>query len=78
VPGQLIGGIGPQEASDGAMVARIARRRGDSAVGADFAWGNGKDHAAEGNVSLAIWAQGISQQVAFGLFADELIRWESL
>jgi hypothetical protein len=73
MPGERVGRIGAEKAGNGAMIARISGCGGDCAVGADFACGDGKDHAAEGEVALVIWAEGRAEELAFAALEEELI-----
>jgi len=54
VPGQLIEWVRPEKSSNGAVIARVARRSRNPAVRTHFSRRNGKNHAAEGDVSFLV------------------------
>jgi hypothetical protein len=73
MPGKLISGVGAQKPGYGTVIARIAGSRGNSAVGADLAGGNGENHAAKGAIARLVRSQGILEQSAFGLLHGERV-----
>ena len=74
VPGQVINGKDAQQACHGTVIARVASGCCNSSVGADLAWGDGEDHASEGDVAWFVGARGFSEEVPFGPLGRELIH----
>jgi hypothetical protein len=78
MPGERVRWIGAEETGDGAMIARVSGCGCDCSVSADFAGGDGEDHAAEGEVALFVRAEGRAEELAFAAFEEELIHGEGL
>jgi hypothetical protein len=78
VPWELIGELGTQKASDGAMILRVSGSGGNLTVGADSAGRDGKNHLLESVVAVFVCASAVAEEAPLRVQCGGLVHPDSV